>query len=163
GTKQLREMLFSETCITGLFGFENRKVIFENVHRSFKFVVLTFQRGTTTLQFPAAFMRNDVEELQFFPQRGAINISVDLVRKLSPDSLSIPEFKSPIDLSIAGKLQALPFLSDGTTHGWGIEFYGEELNMTRSAKYFKTSKTSYPLFEGGMIWHFERAYEKPRY
>lgn len=163
GTKQLREMLFSETRVTGLFGFENRKVIFENVHRSFKFVVLTFQRGMSTQGFPAAFMRLDVEELQLFPQRGAIKISVDLVRKLSPDSLSVPEFKSETDLTIASKLQGFPFLADGTTHGWGIEFYGEELNMTRSAKYFKTSKTAYPLYEGGMIWHFDHAYEKPRY
>ncbi len=163
GTKQLREMLFSETSVTGLFGFENRKMIFENVDSRFKFVVLTFQRGMKTEQFPAAFMRHDVEELQTFPQRGSIKMSVDLVRKLSPDSLSIPEFKSETDLAIASKLQAFPFLANGTTHGWGIELYGEELNMTRSAKYFKTSKTPYPLYEGGMIWHFDHAYEKPRY
>jgi Putative DNA-binding domain len=162
GTKQLREMLFSESCVTGLFGFENRKAIFENVHRSFKFVVLTFQRGTSTQRFPTAFMRHDVEELESFPEHGAIRIPVDLVRKLSPDSLSIPEFKSEIDLTIAAKLLSFPFLSD-SDRGWGIEFYGEELNMTRSAKFFKTLKTPYPLYEGGMIWHFDHAYEKPRY
>jgi hypothetical protein len=163
GTKQLRELLFSETLMTGLFGFENRKMIFENVDSRFKFVVLTFQKGMNTEHFPAAFMRHDVEELQAFPQRGAVNMSVDLIRKLSPDSLSIPEFRSETDVIIGSKLQAFPFLADGTAHGWGIELYGEELNMTRSAKYFKTSKTQYPLFEGGMIWHFESAYEKPRY
>ena len=42
GTKQLRQMLFEKTAISGLFGFENRKAIFEDVHRSFKFVVLSF-------------------------------------------------------------------------------------------------------------------------
>src|SRR6202158_5785994 len=163
GTKQLREMLFSQTLVAGLFGFENRTMIFENVDSRFKFVVLTFQRGMNTPHFPAAFMRHDVEELLGFPQRGAVNMSVDLIRKLSPDSLSIPEFKSETDVVIATKWQAFPFLGDGTTHGWGIELYGEELNMTSSAKYFKTSKTAYPLFEGGMIWHFDHAYEKPRY
>ncbi|WP_201275508.1 Eco57I restriction-modification methylase domain-containing protein, partial [Dolichospermum planctonicum] len=45
GTKQLREMLFSQTKITGLFCFENRKAIFENVDSRFKFVVLTFENG----------------------------------------------------------------------------------------------------------------------
>lgn len=161
-TKQLREMLFSEASVTGIFGFENRKVIFENVHRSFKFVVLTFQRGMGTQQFPAAFMRHDVEELQSFPQRGAVTVSVDLVRKLSPDSLSIPEFNSETDLNIARKLHEAPFLADGDK-GWGLELYGEELNMTRSAKYFKTARTPFPLYEGGMIWHFEDKYDKPRY
>ena len=41
GAKGLRDLLFNETKITGLFCFENRKTIFEGVHRSFKFVVLT--------------------------------------------------------------------------------------------------------------------------
>ncbi|MFM5892802.1 MAG: Eco57I restriction-modification methylase domain-containing protein, partial [Dolichospermum sp.] len=40
GTKQLREMLFSQTKITGLFCFENRKAIFQGVDSRFKFVVL---------------------------------------------------------------------------------------------------------------------------
>ena len=31
GTKQLRKMLFEETEVTGFFGFENRKAIFEGV------------------------------------------------------------------------------------------------------------------------------------
>ncbi|MFM6038543.1 MAG: Eco57I restriction-modification methylase domain-containing protein, partial [Sphaerospermopsis kisseleviana] len=37
GTKQIREMLFSQTNITGLFCFENKKSIFENVDQSVKF------------------------------------------------------------------------------------------------------------------------------
>lgn len=67
GTKQLREMLFSQTNITGLFCFENKKGIFEGVHKSFKFVILTFENGKQTLSFPARFMRHDVEELNSFP------------------------------------------------------------------------------------------------
>ncbi|MEO8392250.1 MAG: hypothetical protein ABI700_04580 [Chloroflexota bacterium] len=46
GAKQLRELLFEATQITGLFGFENRREIFEGVHRSFKFVALTFAPGS---------------------------------------------------------------------------------------------------------------------
>lgn len=55
GAKQLREMLFNRTMITGLFGFENRKAIFENVDSRFKFIVLTFRKGGITISFPAAF------------------------------------------------------------------------------------------------------------
>ncbi|MFI5252371.1 MAG: Eco57I restriction-modification methylase domain-containing protein [Bacteroidota bacterium] len=162
GTKQLREMLFGKTNITGLFCFENSKAIFEGVHRSFKFVVLTFEKGSTTTAFPAAFMRHDVEELDQFPNNESIRINVDLVRKLSPDSLSIPEFKSTSDVNIAAKLLNNPPLSD-SDNGWGLELYGEELNMTRSAKHFMTKSTGYPVFEGGMIWHFDHRYSNPRY
>ena len=89
GTKQLREMLFSENKITGLFGFENRKQIFEGVDSRFKFVVLSFEKGSTTVSFPAAFMRHDVNELDNFPQHGASAMSVEFIKKQSPESLSI--------------------------------------------------------------------------
>ncbi|MFM6083220.1 MAG: hypothetical protein ACKPCI_32655, partial [Dolichospermum sp.] len=81
GTKQLREMLFSQTKITGLFCFENKKAIFEGVHKSFKFVVLTFENGNKTLSFPARFMRHDVGELNSFPDDDCIHISVDLIKR----------------------------------------------------------------------------------
>jgi len=82
GTKQLREMLFNQTHVTGLFCFENRKEIFEGVHRSFKFVVLTYEKGGTTQEFPAAFMRHEVSELEQFPKVGAMDISIDLIHRM---------------------------------------------------------------------------------
>ena len=44
-----------------------------------------------------------------------------------------------------------------------MELYGEELNMTRSSDFFKTTPTKYPLYEGGMIWHFDCRYSEARY
>jgi hypothetical protein len=162
GAKQLREMLFTQANVEGLFCFENRKEIFENVHRSFKFVVLTFAKGGGTEQFPAAFMRHEVTELARFPTEGAVNISVNLVRRLSPDSLSVMEFKSDQDVQIAQKMAVHPMLL-GDPKGWNLELYGEELNMTRSAEQFVIRQTKSTLFEGGMIWQFDHRYSEPRY
>jgi len=162
GAKQLREMLFGQTQIEGLFCFENRKEIFENVDSRFKFVVLTFEKGGHTKHFPAAFMRHEVAELTCFPAEGAVNISVDLVRRLSPDSLSVIEFKSDQDVQIAQKMSVHPMLF-GDSKGWNLELYGEELNMTRSAECFLTRQTKSTLFEGGMIWQFDHRYSEPRY
>lgn len=162
GAKGLRDMLFRQTRITGLFCFENRKTIFEGVHRSFKFVVLTFEKGGETVSFPAAFMRHEVAELARFPQMGAQWLSVELIRKISPESLSVPEFKSQTDLNIAAKLQAYPMLAK-SSQSWGLDLYGEELNMTRSIKHFRTTPTQFPVFEGGMIWHYDSNYSEPRY
>jgi Alw26I/Eco31I/Esp3I family type II restriction m6 adenine DNA methyltransferase len=162
GAKQLREMLFNQTKITSLFCFENRKGIFENVDSRFKFVVLSFEKGETTKDFPAAFMRHDVAELECFPSEGSVSVNINVIRKLSPTSLSIPEFKSSLDIAIAVKLLDMPSLNN-SDRGWGLELYGEELNMTRSAGCFKTTKTRWPVFEGGMIWHFDSHYSEPRY
>ncbi len=162
GTKQLRQMLFDETAITGLFCFENRKEVFENVHRSFKFVVLSFEKGGNNLKFPTAFMRHDVEELNNFPQYGALNISVELVKRLSPDSFSIIEFKTEQELLIAEKVSKHPLLCGDDT-GWNLELYGEEINMTRSAGNFLTKPAKFTLYEGSMIWHFTNTYSEARY
>ena len=164
GTKQLREMLFSKTFMTGLFGFENRKEVFEGVHRSFKFIVLTYEKGGTTAHFPAAFMRLDASELDRFPEQGAINVSVALVRKLSPGSLSIMEFGSPLDVEIVQKMASFPSLGTTIDGTWNVTF-GQEINMTTDSFLFKTSSADgrLPLYEGKMIHQFDHRFSEPRY
>jgi len=164
GTKQLREMLFSETEITGLFCFENRKEIFEGVDSRFKFVVLTFAKGGGTASFPTAFMRHDVMELARFPKEGALDIPVELVKRLSPDSLSVMEFKNDLDVRIAEKLLKFPLLGEKVNGAWNVGFTAE-FHMTNDSYLFKSEpgKGRLPLFEGKMIHQFNAYFEKPRY
>ena len=164
GTKQLRQMLFDETQIDGLFGFENRKGVFEGVHRSFKFIVLSFQRGRQTASFPAAFMRHDAKDLEHFPNDDTIEIAVDLVKKSSPALLSITEFKNTRDLHIAEKMLKFPLLGDEIPGKWAVTFR-QELNMTSDSHLFHTEpgEGRLPLYEGKMIWQFEHGYAEPRY
>jgi hypothetical protein len=192
GAKALRELLFERTRIEGLFCFENRKEIFEGVHRSFKFVVLTFLKSELsrvaargertssappddllaptrigargTRRFPAAFMRHDVTELSRFPKQGAIEISVDLVKRLAPDSYSIMEFKSPLDIVIAEKLIAFPSLGDPAPDGWDLGLC-RELHMTDNSNLFKTEKRPgrLPLWEGKQFHQFDANFAEPKY
>ncbi|MEA2163774.1 MAG: hypothetical protein QOK37_1901 [Thermoanaerobaculia bacterium] len=163
GAKHLREMLFDLTEVTGLFCFENRREIFEGVHRSYKFVVLTFRKGGRTSEFPAAFMRLDVDDLTRFPQEGALPISIELIRRMSPDSLSISEFNSPLDVAIAQKMIRHPLLSDETPGTWTFELH-REFHITDDAGLFKNSRAldTLPLFEGKMIHQFDSAFSPPR-
>ena len=165
GTKQLREMLFGQTRVTGLFCFENRKFIFEGVDSRFKFLVLSYEKGGTTEHFPAAFMRHDVAELERFPQEGAIDLSIDLVRRLSPDSLSVMEFKNAVDVQIAEKMLKFPRLGEQMPECWNIEFRQGDFNMTSDSGIFKTEpgKGRLPLHEGKMIHQFRHGYANPRY
>ncbi|MFA5343597.1 MAG: DNA methyltransferase [Kiritimatiellia bacterium] len=164
GTKQLREMLFGQTRITGLFCIENRKEVFEGVHRSFKFLVLSFEKGGETKRFPAAFMRHDVAELERFPREGAIEISVDLVRRLSPDSLSVMEFKNPVDVQIAEKMLKFPLLGEEIAGKWTVALT-REFDMTNDSGIFKTEPGNgrLPLYEGKMIWHFDHLFAEPKW
>lgn len=164
GSKQLREMLFNHTQITGLFCLENRQTIFEGVHRSFKFVILTFEKNGKTINFPSAFMRHDVEELTRFPSHDSLRISVDLVQKLSPDSLSVMEFKNEVDICIAKKMLQFPLLGEKITGKWNLRL-SREFDMTNDSKLFhqQPKKGRLPLYEGKMIHQFTHLYAQPRY
>ncbi|WP_292758787.1 helix-turn-helix domain-containing protein [Nostoc sp. NOS(2021)] len=164
GAKQLREMLFNQTNITGLFCFENRKTIFEEVDSRFKFVVLTFLKGGKTIEFPSAFMRHDVQELQRFPSNDSLSITIDMVRKISPDSLGIVEFANNYDLLIAEKVSKYPLLGQKLNNSWNINLQSE-FHMTNDSYLFcKDGQPGMmPLYEGKMIHQFNHQFEKPRY
>lgn len=164
GAKQLREMLFNETKITGLFCFENRKAIFEGVDSRFKFVVLTFEKDGKTQEFPAKFMRHDLDELQQFPDEESIKISVELVQRLSPDSLSVMEFKNELDIEIAKKMMQFPLLGEQIENKWNLKLTSE-FNMTNDSHLFKTNPVPgrLPLYEGKMIHQFQHFPEKAKY
>ncbi len=164
GAKGLRDLLFEQNKVTGLFCFENRKEIFEGVDSRFKFVVLTFERGGNTVRFPAAFMRHDVLELAGFPGEIGLLLSVELIRRLSPDSHSVMEFKSETDICIAEKMLKFPLLGERIDGAWNLVLTNE-FHMTNDSYLFKTEsgKGLLPLYEGKMIWQFDSKYAEPKY
>ncbi len=164
GTKQLREMLFSQTKITGLFCFENLKMIFEGVDSRFKFVILTFEKSGTTQAFPTAFMRHDVKELKHFPNRDSLEVNVPLIRRLSPDSLSVMEFKNELDIQIAKKMLKFPLLGEKIDGTWNIKLTNE-FHMTNDSHLFRQlpAPNRLPLYEGKMIHQFTNQWGQPKY
>lgn len=192
GAKGLRDLLFTQTRIEGLFCFENRKTIFEGVDSRFKFVVLTFEKSAVTRtqvageqnasappddlltetqtanggteRFPAAFMRHDVAELARFPNEGALWIDVPLIKRLSPDSHSVMEFKSATDVQIAEKMLRFPLLGERIERTWNLSLT-REFDMTNDSHLFKAEPGPgrSPLYEGKMIWQFDAYYAEPRY
>lgn len=155
GSKQLREMLFTRAQVTAMFAFENRKEIFEGVHRSDRFVLLTFEKGGSTESFPAAFMRLDVEDLNQFPNGESLRIPVELVRQLSPDSLTVLEFKNQLELECAKTIAKHPPLDDPKSSFCHVRF-ARELDPTANPKFFRDKPRTnvLPLMEGRNIHQF---------
>lgn len=165
GAKGLRQMLFDNSTITGLFGFENTGMgIFENVHRNFKPTVITFAKHGTTTELLAAFMRTDLADLDSFPAEGALHISRQLIERMSPDAFTIREFHNPLDLQIASRMSAWPALGRQVEGRWNLSLYND-LHMSGDSDCFedKPGKDLLPLFEGKMIHYFQCDFEKPRY
>jgi Putative DNA-binding domain/Eco57I restriction-modification methylase len=171
GSKQLREMIFSQARLDTLLGLSNEKFIFEGVHHAFKFCLLTFERGDSTLTFEACFRINPREairpnQLESFLQNKSerVGISVDLVRRLSPDSLSIMEFRGERDIVIVRKMFQHPKLGDKLDGTWNFKL-NSEFHMTGDSKLFRQKEAEglLPLYEGKMIHQFTHLATEPRY
>ena len=76
-------------------------------------------------------------ELDSFPQEGATRISVELVRRLSPDSLSVMEFKSAMDVTIAEKMLQLPAAGRGNRRQVARSASTREFDMTNDSYLFQ--------------------------
>ncbi len=171
GARQLRELLFAEAQIDAIIGLSNERYIFEEVHHAQKFCVLTFQKGGPTTVFEAAFRINPREAIsptQLEPflhnPQNRVSISVQTVRALSPETLSVPEFRGAADVRIAEKLARCPVLGQQIAGSWQLQI-GGEFNMTTDSRLFRTTpaKNRRPLYEGKLIHQFDHRFGEPKY
>jgi hypothetical protein len=171
GTKQLREVLFGECSVDTLFGLSNERYIFEGVHHAQKFCLLVFGKGGITADFEAAFRINPreavgPEQLDDFlnAESNHVRISAALVRELSPDSLSVTEFRTPIDVQIAGRVLRHPSLAADVEGKWKFSF-AREFDMTNASGLFlqKCAKGTLPLVQGNMVGQFDSDFAEPKY
>ncbi|MBA4124823.1 MAG: ATP-binding protein [Acidobacteria bacterium] len=171
GATQLRKMLFLETEVTSLFGLSNEKYIFEGVHHAQRFCILTFEKGGQTDNFTAAFRINPPDAIKpenlenFFREKtNHVQISVPLICRLSPDSMSVMEFNNKLDVQIAEKMLHFPLLSECIEGKWQLSL-NNEFHMTNDSHLFETEKGigRLPLYEGKMIHQFMHKWSEPRY
>ncbi len=91
-------------------------------------------------------MRHDVTmSWSASPKYGALETSVELIRRLSPDSLSIMEFKSEMDVQIAQKMSCFPLLGEKLETTWNVTL-GNEFHMTNDHKLFRNDRAWTPPF-----------------
>lgn len=77
-------------------------------------------KKASTDKFPAAFMRHEVSELERFPKEGAIDIPVELIRRTSPDLLSIMEFSKELEIDNTKKMLQYPLLAEKIQGRWSF-------------------------------------------
>jgi len=89
---------------------------------------------------------------------------VSLVRRLSPDSLPILEFRGEQDASVAKRMAHYPPLSEEQGQPWSLRL-ANEFHMTNDGRLFRTSPDPgrLPLVEGKMIHQFSHRWGQPRY
>ncbi len=173
GSAELRKLMLERCSWRWLYGFENRRKVFD-IHSSFKFAVTIAQKGARTEALQAAFMRHELED--WAEAKGALVYPAERIHAFSPRSLAVLEIRSKQDLSVLTKIYANGvLLGDDGPDGWGIR-YTREFDMTNDSKLFigreKADEAGYkpdlfgrwlgpegdillPLYEGRMIGQFD--------
>ena len=168
GAKQLREVLFSQATVDTLFGLANERFLFEGVDHRQKFCILVFEKGGSTDSFVAAFRMNPREAVspddldRFLHDDEHVLLNVPLLRRLSPDSLSVIEFRNKMDAEIAEKMLRHPLMGVQMDDTWNVRLTAE-FHMTNDSHLFKTTpgKGRLPLYEGKMIHQFNHRWDEP--
>ncbi len=167
GCQPLRELFFSRSRIDFLYCFENRwPTVFSAVDGRFKFVVFATQKGGSTDRFKCAFMEHDPERLPVI-DADALKMSVKQVRKFSPDTMSVMEFKRQRDIDVTAQIYGdSPLLGDKLKDTWNVQF-NTELHMTNDSHLFVNSddvKKAHKyewLWEGKQIWLLSDGFAEP--
>ena len=138
GCQPLRELFFKESRIACLYGFENRwPTVFTAVDGRFKFILFCTGKGGKTESFCCAFMEHDPERLPVIDAE-ALEMQLGHVRKFSPDTLSVMEFKSQWDIDLAAKIYGdWPLLGEAREDSWNVKFT-TEFHMTNDSHLFVT-------------------------
>lgn len=117
GSSGLRQWLLEQRALREVLGLSNEYHLLDEVHRHFKFCLLAFGKDCPSGSFQVAFRVDPREAIQHedldaFLHHSAsrLTLTEEFVRRLSPDSLSIPELRSEADLVISEKLMRFPLL-----------------------------------------------------
>lgn len=165
GAKGLRTLLFDKSKIESLYCFENRRpVLFPDVHKSYKPILITFKKGTKTTTFPCAFYLHGQKDLAKAMDNPTV-MRVEFIKKANPLSWNIIEIKSKLDYEIVQKMLKYPHLIDKLSDSWNIET-SSGFHMTNDSHLFKPYGKGTPMLEGKNIHQYTTRWKeapKPQY
>jgi len=123
----LRQLLLEDGALQEVLGVSNEYHLLDNVHRNFRVCLLVFGKGRSSESFEVAFPVDPRKAIQreeldaFLHDRAArLKLTPELLRQLSPGTLSIPELQSEDDLAISVRLMQFPALEDRGGMKWRL-------------------------------------------
>lgn len=170
--------MVEQNRLVSLFDFENREAIFQDVHRSYKFCLLTLAGsdiGSRKAQF--GFFLTNTEHLK--DKMRIFSLSKDDFLRLNPNTKTCPVFRTRVDAELTAKIyQRVPVLINEATgeNPWGVKF-ATMFHMSNDSHLFRTRQqlesTGFelwgnrmkrkdelwlPLYEAKMIWHYDHRF-----
>lgn len=175
-TKFFFQALMDKRSLVSLYDFENREGIFEGVHRSYKFCLLTLTgTGSPAAGAEFVFFAHRPEDLQQEERR--FTLSAEDIALLNPNTRTCPIFRSKRDAELTKAIyRRVPVLiKEGPPeeNPWGVKF-STMFHMSNDSHLFRTrqqledegwqlegnifkrdGEVFLPLYEAKMLHHFD--------
>lgn len=157
-TKEFFGEIASKGMLRSLYDFENKEGIFPNVHRMFKFCLLTVAAGNTPGDF--AFFLKNVSELE--DKRRHFSMTAEDFDLINPNTHTCPVFRSEEDAELAKRIyrKAGVFVREADKKNgnpWRVRF-NRMMDMSNDSGLFATApgkgpdgKPMLPLYEAKMM------------
>lgn len=140
GCTGLRRLVLNNNSLRVLCNFDNERKIFPGIHNAQDFDLVVFSKGGETESFDAAFLTRETEKAvqRFRSHRGYLRLSRADISRLSPQRLTIFEFRGQAEFDLIGRIyQRHPAFGDGLRRQLGLTFR-RELDMDKHSYLFRT-------------------------
>lgn len=157
--------------LASLYDIENKEALFESVHRSYKFSLVTLGQSSA-----AEFVCFASQPSQLTDPRRRFSLTPQEFQLINPNTLTCPMFRSERDAELTKKLyRSAPVLIKEAVYAeeggkrkllepevnpWGIRFSQGLFNMTSDSGLFKyvLAPDRFPLYEAKLIHQFDHRY-----
>jgi hypothetical protein len=157
--------LVSTQRLAGLIDFENSAPLFEGVHRSFKFCLLTIGSGVAEAEF--SFFLTDPAQLEQAERR--FTLSPAQIARINPNTKTAPVFRARRDAELTAAIyDRVPVLieeekgakASGLGNPWGLTFATRLWHMAEDSEFFASQQDDelLPLVEAKMFHHFDNRF-----
>ncbi len=154
GSLSLRKSIFENNTLNYFYSFENNKGIFKDIHRSYKFALISVKKkkGRKNRKIKMFFYETDAGKLKTAKKNeNFFTLTVEDIQKLSPEQWALQEVRSKKDIELLKQCyEKFPPLNCK----W-LDFR-RELDMTNDKDLFIETYAPQllPLYQGKMIWQF---------
>jgi hypothetical protein len=153
-TKDLRMHLLDETAIEALVTFENKGIIFPEIHNQFNFGIVVFKNSGKTENLQGIFQQIGMDVLQAFEDR-TLTIPRQVLRNYSPEAGIFPQLQSQEEVDVLETIVQHPPIAEERGESWFARPYAE-LHRTSDTDRFveKSSQGDYPVYRGSNVYQF---------
>ena len=161
GTTEMRKRIL-DMDVLQMYVFENRKKIFP-IDSRYRFMLLTARNRPGADMFQAGFYLHHLSSLGADGPEGKKFhlVSKQDIRRISPDTLQIPETGSK-EFEILVKLSGGDTMGSESNDGWGIAF-SSGFHKTNDAGLLKDGGRGWPVLEGKSMHQFNHRFARPEF